>query len=744
MGSRLFGSRTRLIIMTLGAGFAILIIRLFYLQVVQADMWKEKASSQQMYSTSISANRGNIYDRNMKTLAKSVTVWTVFISPAEMEEDQRELVASGLSEILDVDYDMVYEKSLKTWRYNETIKKKVDNDTADEVTAFIKENDIKGIYLSEDTMRYYPYGNLASTVLGFTGNDGTGAYGLEAYYNKTLSGTNGVIASVRNAKGTAMPFSEQQIYDAEDGQSLVLTIDETVQHYLEKHLENAVQEHEVQNRAVGIVMNVKTGEILGMSTKPDFDPNNPSEIYDTNTKAELDEMKEEAGDDEEKLDEYYTALGEAQMAQWRNKAISDPYEPGSVFKLITASAALETGTVTGSTPFYCPGYIEVAGNRISCWKIGGHGAIDFVGAIKGSCNPAFIMTGQALGAELFMEYLDKFGLYDITGVDLPGEATSIMHSWETMMNENMASLSSASFGQTFKVTALQLMTAVNASVNGGYLMQPYIVSQVLDSDGNVVSNTEPVVVRQVISEETSALIASYAEQVVSGEGGSGARAAVPGYRIGGKTGTSQKLDQEGDDIILSFYGFAPADDPEIAVLVMLDEPQKNNQYGSVIAAPVVGNILADILPYLGFEPNYTEEQLSSADMATPYLINYGLQEAQTNLVQAGLQYRVVGNGTTVVDQTPGAAMPIPGGGTVVLYTEETERQTAAVPYVIGKSGNEANRMILNAGFNIKIEGESIEHEGCVAVSQSIEAGENAEIGTVITVTFEVQGNALPD
>ena len=602
-GQRRFGARTRLIITVLGVGFAILIVRLFYLQVVQADMWKEKASSQQMYSTSITANRGNIYDRNMKTLAKSVTIWTVFISPAEMEEDQRELVASGLSEILGVDYDTIYEKSLKTWRYNETIKKKVDNDTADQVTAFAQENEIKGIYLSEDTMRYYPYGNLASTVLGFTGNDGSGAYGLEAYYNKTLSGTDGVIASVRNAKGTAMPFSEQQIYDAEDGQSLVLTIDETVQSYLEKHLENAVQEHEVKNRAVGIVMNVKTGEILAMATKPDFDPNNPSEIYDASTKEELDKMKEEAGSDEEKLDEYYTALGEAQLAQWRNKAISDPYEPGSVFKLITASAALETGTVTGSTPFYCPGYIEVAGNRIACWKAGGHGAIDFVGAIKGSCNPAFIMTGQKLGAELFMEYLDKFGLYDITGVDLPGEANSIMHSRETMMNENMASLSSASFGQTFKVTALQLMTAVNATVNGGYLMQPYIVSQVLDSDGNVVSNTEPVVVRQVISEETSALVASYAEQVVSGEGGSGARAAVPGYRIGGKTGTSQKLDQEGDETILSFYGFAPADDPEIAVLVMLDEPQKNNQYGSVIAAPVVGNVFADIRPYLGFEPS---------------------------------------------------------------------------------------------------------------------------------------------
>ena len=743
-GSKAPGGRVRLVMLMLGAAMAVLIVRLFYLQVVQADMWKEKASSQQMYSTSITATRGNIYDRNMKTLARSVTVWTVFISPAEMKEEQRELVASGLSEILDVDYDMVYEKSLKTWRYNETIKRKVDNDTADEVTAFIQENDIRGIYLTEESMRYYPYGNLASTVLGFTGSDGSGAYGLEAYYNKALSGTDGVIASVRNAKGTAMPFSEQQIYDAEDGQSLVLTIDETVQHYLEKHLENAVQEHEVQNRAVGIVMNVKTGEILAMSTKPDFDPNEPSAIYDTAAAEALAEQLEEAGGDEEKLDAYYEALGEAQLAQWRNKAISDPYEPGSVFKLITASAALETGTVTGSTPFYCPGYIEVAGNRIACWKAGGHGNLDFVGAIKGSCNPAFIMTGQALGAELFMEYLDKFGLYDVTGVDLPGEATSIMHSRETMLNENMASLSSASFGQTFKVTALELMTAVNATVNGGYLMQPYVVSQVLDSDGNVISSTEPVVVRQVISEETSALVASYAEQVVSGEGGSGARAAVPGYRIGGKTGTSQKLDQEGDETILSFYGFAPADDPEIAVLVMLDEPQKNNQYGSVIAAPVVGNILADILPYLGFEPSYTEEELSSADMATPYLINYGLQEAQSTLVQAGLEYRVVGSGTTVVGQTPGAAMPIPGGGTVVLYTEEGEKTTASVPYVIGKTGNEANRLILNAGFNIKIEGESLEHEGCVAVAQSIEAGENAEIGTVITVTFEVQGNALPD
>lgn len=744
-GDTLLGKRVRLITGLFGIAFGVLVVRLFFLQVVQADMWKERATSQQLYSTSITAKRGNIYDTNMKTLAKSVTVWTVFISPAEMKAEQRELVASGLSEILDVDYDMVYDKTLKVDRYNETIKRKVDNATADLVNEFILENKIKGIYLSEDVMRYYPYDNLASTVLGFTNYDGQGAYGLEAYYDKTLSGTDGIVASVRNAKGTAMPFSEQQVFVAEDGQSLVLTIDETVQHYLEKHLENAVLEHDVQQRAVGIVMNVKTGEILGMSTKPDFNPNNYSYIYDDKTREQLEQMREEANTDQEK-EAYLVALEEAQNTQWRNKAISDPYEPGSVFKLITAAAALETGAVTPNTQFYCAGFYEVAGNRISCWKNGGHGALNFGGAIKGSCNPAFIMTGHALGATRFIDYLDKFGLYGKTGVDLPGEATSIMHDKATMLNENKASLSSASFGQTFKVTALQLMVGVNATVNGGYLMQPYIVRQVLDSEGNVVSNTEPTVIRQVISAETSATVASLAEKVVSETGGSGIRAAVPGYRIGGKTGTSQKLDQEGDDTILSFYGYAPADDPEIAILVMLDEPQKNNQYGSVIAAPVVGNIFADILPYLGYEPSYTEEQLSTADIATPYLINSGLQEAQTTLMQAGLQYRVVGSGTQVVNQTPGAAMPIPGGGTVVLYTDSEAEgaQTAVVPYVIGRSGNETNKLILNAGFNIRMEGESIQHEGCVAISQSVEAGTTAEIGTVITVTFGVQGMALPE
>lgn len=733
--------RANLVLLLLvGLGFGILIIRLYFLQIVQGDMWKEKAAGQQLYSTPISAQRGNIYDRNMKVLAGSATVFTVFISPAEMKPEQREMIAARLSDMLGVDYNDIITKSQRIDRYHEVIKTKVKKDKADEINRWVVEDKIKGVYMSEDTMRYYPYDNLASTVLGFTGSENKGAYGLESYYDKVLAGTAGMVVSARNAKGTAMDISYQEMYAAQDGNSLVLTIDETIQHFLEKHLENAVLEHDVQNRAVGIVMNVKTGEILGMSTKPDFNPNQYNVIYDPKTQAKLEEIRQTEGEEA-----YLSALGEAQFTQWRNKAISDPYEPGSVFKLITAAAALETGTVTPSTSFHCPGYHIVAGNRIACWKRGGHGALDFAGAVKGSCNPAFIMTGQALGGEKFIEYLDMFGLYNTTGVDMPGEADSLMHPRKTILDPNMASLSSASFGQTFKVTPLQLMTAVNATINGGYLMQPYVVKQVVDADGNVVSNTEPIVKRQVISNETSATVAELAEKVVGEVGGSGIRAAVPGYRIGGKTGTSQKLDSNTDNIILSFYGFAPADDPEIAVLVMLDEPQRNNQYGSVIAAPVVGNILADVLPYLGFEPHYTEDELSSADIATPYLLNYGVQEAQTILIQKGLQYRVIGSGTTVVGQVPGAAMPIPGGGTVVLYTDsETERKSATVPYVLGLSGQQANKTIINAGFNIKIEGESIEHEGCVAVSQTPEAGEPLEIGSVITVTFEVKGEALPE
>ena len=720
-------------------GFVGLIFKLYIIQIVEGEKYQKMAINQQMRSTSIRANRGTIYDANMKPLAKSATVHNVVISPNDIkDETERELIAQGLSEILDVDYEMVLERSRKTGSYYERIKTKVEQDVADQVTQFALDHDITAIYLEEDTKRYYPYGSLASTVLGFTGSENQGAYGLESYYNKVLSGTDGMVVSAKNAWGTDMPFRYQQIYDAQDGNSLVLTIDETIQHYLEKHLETAVAEHEVHNRAVGIVMNVNTGEILAMATKPDFDPNEPLVLGDPQVAQAVEELNTEGNEEE-----YKKALSDAQFAQWRNKAISDPYEPGSVFKLITAAAALETHTVDPyNEVFNCPGYYIVAGRRIGCWKHAGHGDLNFAGAIKGSCNPVFIQVGQRLGADNFYNYLDLFGFTSPTGIDLPGEADAYLHSLETLQDKNMASLSSASFGQTFKVTPIQLIAAVNATINGGKLMQPYVVSQVLDPNGNVVSSTQPTVKRQVISEDISKLEATLAEQVVMATDGSGRKANVPGYRIGGKTGTSEKIDAKEDGVVtkytLSFYGFAPADDPEIAILVALDEPEDGSAYGSTIAAPVVGSIFADILPYLGFEPEYTEQELAVADVKAPVLVGLKIHDAQSNLTQEGLKSRVIGSGSTVVRQMPGVYEPSPKGGTVILYTDEdTEPTTAVVPDVVGLSGMQANQTILNAGFNIRIAGESIENTASQAVSQEPAAGTEAEIGTVVTVTFTI-------
>jgi len=721
-------------------GFTGLIAKLYYIQVVEGEKYQKMAINQQMRSTSISATRGTIYDRNMKELAKSATVHTVVISPNDVkDETERELIAKGLSEILGVDYDKVINLSRKTGSYYERVKSKVEQEVADQVTQFAVDNDITAIYLEEDTKRYYPYGSLASTVLGFTGSENQGAYGLESHYNKVLSGTDGMVVSAKNAWGTDMPFRYQQMYDAQDGNSLVLTIDETIQHYLEKHLETAVAEHEIHNRAVGIVMDVRTGEVLAMATKPDFDPNEPLVLGDAKVAEEVAALNTEGNEEA-----YKKALSEAQFAQWRNKAISDPYEPGSVFKLITAAAALETHTVEPyNETFNCPGYYVVAGRRIGCWKHAGHGTINFAQAIKGSCNPTFIQVGQRLGADNFYKYLDLFGFTSPTGIDLPGEADAYLHPLSVLQDKNMASLSSASFGQTFKVTPIQLITAVNATINGGKLMQPYVVSQIVDPNGNVVSTTQPVVKRQVIAEDISSLEASLAEQVVMASDGSGRMANVPGYRIGGKTGTSEKIDAKEDGQVtkytLSFYGFAPADDPVIGVLVALDEPEDGSAYGSTIAAPVVGSIMADVLPYLGIEPQYTEEELATIDVKVPVLVGLKPHDAQSHLTQEGLKARIIGEGVTVVKQIPGAYEPIPKGGTVILYTDkDAEVTTAKVPNVVGMSGKQANRTILNAGFNIRIAGESIENSASVAVSQDPAPDTEVNIGTVVTVTFTNQ------
>lgn len=716
----------------------VLIGKLFYIQIYEGEFWQGKALSQQFRATPISAERGTIYDTNMKTLAASATVWDVIISPAQIKDaEELNMIADYLSGLLEVDREKIIERGQRTRSYYEVIKAKVEKDVADEINKFILEKELNSINLVENTRRYYPYGSLASTVLGFTDIDNKGAYGLESHYNNVLSGTPGMRTSAKNAKGADMDFIYEQLFEPNPGNSIVLTIDEAVQHFVEKHLEDAVVEHNVQARASAIVMDVKTGAILAMATKPDFDPNEPRVIKDPRLISMLEEIKATSTEEE-----YLKALGEAQFAQWRNKAISDPYEPGSVFKILTASMALDLNVVNPTGDYFnCPGYLVVAGRRKNCWKASGHGTIDFIQAVKYSCNPAFMMIGERVGAMSFYDYFDRFGLLDYTGIQLPGEASGIFYSLDVLSKQSGEYLASSSFGQTFKVTPIQLATAVSAVVNGGNLMEPYIVKQVIDNEGNVVSTTKPTIKRQVISAETSQLMSSILEKVVGDPDGSGRFAYVPGFRVGGKTGTSEKIDMaNGGEVknrISSFLGIAPSDDPQYLVLVLLDEPHLENVYGSVIAAPVVAKIFDDILPYLGVEPHYTEKELANINISAPQVVGNYIGDAKRQIEALGLSTRVVGEGDSVLRQVPGSGQPIPRGSTLILYTEESPEgsTTVTVPNVIGMSGARANATVVNAQLNIKVGGISIDSVGSVAYSQTPAAGTVVEAGTVVTVLF---------
>lgn len=729
-------SRRRLLIVCLcivALGFGMVIYNLYKVQITQGDFYQQRAIAQQLRTTPITANRGTIYDRNGNTLAVSATVWTVLFSPHDIDDAEAEILADGMSEILGVDREFVIEKAKNKKNYYQIVKKKVEKETADKVIAFAAEHKIAGVSLQKDSKRYYPYGSLGSSVLGFVNEENQGAYGIESYYNTTLSGTPGKVVAAKNAWGTDMPFSYQEMYDAKDGHSLVLTLDETIQHMLDKHLETAVVEHKVRNRAAGIIMNVKSGEILGMTTKPDFDPNEAYEIADPAAKAAVEALR---GDDEA----YQQALNAARFAQWNNKCISEPYEPGSVFKIVTLSTGLETGAVVPSNHFHCPGFYMVGNVRKGCWKTAGHGDQDLAAAVRNSCNPAFMMVGQRIGAERFYDYFSNFGFTETTGVDLPGEAIGSYHSKKALTNPNdyENSLTSCSFGQTFKVTPLQLITAVAAAVNGGTLYEPHVVKQILDAEGNIVQNIEPNAKRQVISAETSAIVCQMLETVVTE--GSGKNSYIPGYRIGGKTGTSEKIDlmnKTGEDRkVLSFVGIAPMDDPQIACLVLLDEPTLVNEYGSTIAAPVVGSILADVLPYLGMEKVYTEEELKKLDVYVENQAGKVAHDAQSACTRTGLNARIIGGGGIVVSQIPAAGSTVPKGSTIMLYTDESaESDMVTVPDVIGKSGLVVNRLVLNAGLNIKITGVGIENENAVAAKQTPAGGTEVPRGTVVTIDF---------
>ena len=712
--------------------FVLLVAQLANVQLVQGEFWSTQAVSQQLNDSLVAAHRGTIYDRNMTVLAESMQVWTVIMSPSNIEDEStRVLIADEVSQILNVDRDKLYAKTTKTKSQYEKVATQIEHPTVEKLMAWVEKNGLSssGIFrVVTDYKRTYPYGSLASTVIGFIGTDYYGLYGLEAKYNDTLSGVAGRIVTAQNGVGNDMPVSltYEKTVDAEDGKSLVLTIDKVIQHYAEKHLDTAVTETGATNRGVCIAMEVKTGAILAMAVKGDFDLNDPWEVKDPTV---LEQLKLLSGD------EYDEALVTARQEQWVNKAVSDFYEPGSVFKVYTSCMALEEGVANMNSTFYCPGYAIVSGQTINCWHAG-HGTQNFADIISHSCNPAFISLGVALGGERFFKYFVGFGFTQPTGIDTLSESvttTSLYHGAD-MTDLDVAT---SAMGQTFKITPIQMITALSAVANGGYLMQPYLVSQVLDADGNVLSTTKPTVKRQVVSGETTAQVISMMAAAVNGGGSKSVY--VPGYRVAGKSGTSDKTEtrQSIDNQVWGSFGtFAPADNPVIAVLTIIDEPHSSNRYGSYVAGPVCQKVLAEALPYLGVEPEYTEEELANLSTVAPNVKDKDIATAATILSNNGLSYYTVGNGSTVIDQIPDGGSSIPKDGMVVLYTDdESMNTTTTVPDFHRMTLSQANAAAAAARLNLEISGVGLDSGEAIVYSQSIGAGEAAMPGTVVYLVF---------
>lgn len=728
-----------------------IVVKLFGVSILESDMLKSLANSQQMQSISIGAHRGTIYDRNKKVLAQSVTVWQVILSPRDLEislienqknEDDtkpnREDICRNIAEILDVDYENLLEKSKNTKNAFYIVKRKVEKDAVDNLNKYLTESSIalNAVYTLEESKREYPNGSLLSNVIGFTNYDGDGVYGVESYYNEYLKGVDGKIMFAKDKDGNQMPVANDIKYDAIDGNSVQLTIDEVLQHYVEKYLELAVTENKVQERATAIIMNVKTGAILAMATSPSFDPNEPAKIYNSADREYLDSLYATAQDEEA---EKFAIAEEARLRerQWKNKAVTEIYYPGSVFKTVTAASALDEEVVSLHDSFHCDGIENVSGTPIKCWRTGGHGSLSFTEAMVKSCNPSFIKIGQRLGVSNFSKYFKSFGFTEKTGIDLPGESQSLYVREEDM---GLVELASSSFGQTNKVTPMQMITAFAAVVNGGKLVTPYVVDKIIDNNGNVIKTTTPTVKRQVISEETSATMREILEEVVVANGGN--NAYITGYRLAGKSGTSEKIDKKNEIgemfYVSTFASAAPANDPEIAMLVIADEPTGKQFYGSAVAAPVVSAVFKEGLPYLGIHPQYTAEELESMATTVPYIAGLEAMRAESNLTAKGLVPQFVGSREGVVRKYyPGTGDSIPKGGTVIIYMDDEEVQKAKVPNVLGMTLEQANIAITNAGFNMMSSGGAIGNSNAKAISQSVSDGSNVPIGTVIEVKFIV-------
>ncbi|WBY64572.1 penicillin-binding transpeptidase domain-containing protein [Thermocaproicibacter melissae] len=711
-----------ILILLVGVGFGAVIFSLVKLQLIQGPELQKRATDQQLKDTTLSAKRGTIYDCNMKELAKSATVWDVILEPAYITDKNRDVIASGLSEILGINKDEIVKRSQKK-TYYEILKSKVEEDVRNKILEFKSKNNItSGIRLEENYKRYYPYGKFAATVLGFTGTDNQGLAGVEAEYDSELTGTPGRLVTAQNAVGTDMNFQYEQEVAAKDGDSLVLTIDEVIQHYVEKYLAEGIANNKVQNRGCAIVMNVKTGAILAMAVKGDFDPNNPFVIDDPQKAAEI-----EAITDPDKKSE---AKQKALQEQWRNKCISDVYFPGSVFKMITASAALEEKLVSEDTPFNCPPYLVIGDRKIKDWKTFGH--LTFAEGICQSSNVVFMQVGQRLGAQLLFKYFDAFGFTQKTGIDLPGESRSIYITAENMTPVDLACIS---FGQSNSITPIQMITAACAVANGGYLVQPHIVEKIIDSNGNIVKTADTTPKRQVISKETSQRMCKILQQ--DAKTGTAKSGYIAGYRVCGKTGTSEKQGMAKGEYIASYCGFAPAEDPEIAMLVFYDQPHgPNGYYGSPVAGPTFLATMTQVLPYIGVQPQYTEEELAKLDGKAPNVVGKTVDAAKNQVAQEGLQAKVYGDGNTVVSQIPEAGKSIPKKGTVVLFTDKNSAaQTVTVPNLVNLTLSEANQRAAEAGLNISIAGAALTSSSAVSSTQSIAEGTKVAPGTVITVTF---------
>ena len=708
-----------------------LLVRCAWLQFVRGDELQILAIEQQTKDKTINSKRGIIYDRNGKILAQSASVEMVTVSPSEIKEaGNADYVADTLANILELDRESVYKKVTKESSY-EIIKRRVEavqSEAIRRLMNFTDENEktvnkLKGVHLSEDTKRYYPYGKLAAQVIGFVGTDNQGLAGVELSFDKYLKGLPGRVVTAKNAIGTDMPYQYEKYINPENGANLVLTIDETIQHFVEKHLEQAVADYKVENGAACIIMNSKTGEILAMATHPSYDLNDPFTLNDPEIQAVVDSLS-----GEEKTAKYNEEI----QKMWRNKAVVDTYEPGSTFKGITTAMALEENVVSVTDTFHCTGAMQVGPHTIRCWKAGGHSGETFVQGVENSCNPVFMTVGARVGTANFMKYYKTFGFMEKTGFDLPGEAVCAFHTKE---NFNEVELATSSFGQSFQVTPLQLVTAYSAITNDGTMVRPRIAKELVDNDGNVLQKFETQYIRKVISAETASTTRQILESVVTN--GTSKNAYIPGFRIAGKTGTSEKLPRGNGKYIASFLGFAPANDPEIIGLLILDEPMGDTYMGGQIAAPTFKLIFDDVLRYLGMEPQYTQEELDTMDLPVPNVEGLPVADVAKAFQNSGLKYQIVGDGETVVSQIPKGGTALPSSSTVVIYTRESDDSDVVVPDVVGCGVSETNRRITNSGLNIRIGANADVQEGeAVASSQSPAPGTLVPKGTVVTVEFK--------